>query len=410
MGYCERIDATPEAGRWHLVKQLMAEEPFPFFAEMRERRPVLALPNVTLVYRFADCSLVMRRHDDFGVDLYKPKQGDYFMAQDDTADHWRDKSIMRAILDFERIPAIRRFVADTAQRLLAEGRGWIDLPQAVTRMVPVEVVREFFGFASAEAKDLIDWSYWNQIDAFHNQAFDEQPDAANIVTERENAIRKVGLSIAVVVAKRAIPARLGLGGDDPVTRLLKLSFSGALKFPIPKVILNVGGLLIGTVETTSFTACNALAELFARPEVFAEACRVAREDAPEAMDAYVYEALRFRPAFPWFFRTCHTRTELAGGTPHATWVEPGTTVLAMTHSAMHDPAAFPDPTTFDPRRSQADNFVLGYGLHECLGRPIAKPMLGEILRQILRLPGLEQAGPVLSERGVPEHFPIRWAV
>jgi cytochrome P450 len=410
MGYCETIDATPAGEQWHLVKRLMAEEPFPFFEEMRERRPVLALPNLTIAFRFADVSLVMRRHDDFGVDLYKPKQGDYFMAQDDTADHWRDKSIMRAILDFERIPKIRSFTADTTHKLLAEGKGYIDLPNAVTRMVPVEVVREFFGFKGIEAQDLIDWSYWNQIDAFHNQSFDEQPDAAEIVSERENAIKKVGINLALLVAKRAIPARLGMGPDDPVTRLLKLSFSGALKFPIAKVILNLGGLLIGTVETTSFTLCNALAELFERPEVLAEAQRVARQEAPEAVDAFVFEALRFRPAFPWFFRTCHTRTELSGGTAEAQWVEPGTTVLIMGHSAMQDPAGFSDPTKFDVARSQADNFVLGQGLHECLGRPIAKPMLGEIMRQILRLPGLEKAGPIVTKRGVPESFPIRWTV
>ena len=75
---------------------------------------------------------------------------------------------------------------------------------------------------------------------------------------------------------------------------------------------------------------------------------------------------------------------------------------------MADPASFPDPTRFDPARPQGDNFTFGQGIHECLGRAIAKPMIGEIVRQILRLPGLEAAGPVEFKRGVPESFPIRW--
>ena len=265
MSYCDTIDATPPAQRWHLVKKLMHDEPHAFFAEMRERRPVLALPNLTLAFRYADCALVLRRHDDFGVDLYRPKQGDYFMAQDDTADHWRDKSIMRAILDYEEIPRIRAFVAETTRNLLKAGKGRIDLTKAVSRAVPVAVVREFFGLGDGDPAELTEISYWSQQDAFHNQPFDEAPDAAKIVAEREQASIRLGLLIARIVAKKSIPAKLGLGGEDSVTRLLKLSFSGGVKFPVKKVLFNAGGLLIGAVETTSHCVNNVFAELFCAP-------------------------------------------------------------------------------------------------------------------------------------------------
>ena len=76
---------------------------------------------------------------------------------------------------------------------------------------------------------------------------------------------------------------------------------------------------------------------------------------------------------------------------------------------MSDPASFTDPATFDPARSQGDNFTFGYGLHECLGRAVAREMLGEIVRQVLLLPGLAPAGPIELRRGVPESFPLRWA-
>ena len=408
MGYCEQIDATPEGERWHLVRRLMAESPHAFFREMRARRPILRLPQLALAFSFADCSLILRRHDDFGVDLYRPKQGDYFMAKDDTADHWRDKSIMRAILDFERVPAIRSFVAETTARILAGHGGRIDLPSDLTRAVPIAMVQQFLGFAGVDARLMTDVSYWNQQDAFHNQPFDEAPDAERIVSERKHANLRLGLQIGWLVARRYIPARLGFGRDEPVTRLLKLSFSGALRFPVTKVLFNTGGLLIGAVETTSHCVNNAIAELMARPETLAAAQAAAIHDAPEVIDGYVLEALRFRPAFPWFFRTCHKRTELSGGTAFAGWIEPGTTVLAMTHSAMADPASFPDPDRFDLTRSQGDNFTFGQGLHECLGRAIARPMLGEMVRQILRLPQLAVQSPVAFRRGVPESFVLRW--
>lgn len=409
MTYLAQIEATPREQRWKLVKRLMAEEPHPFFAEMRAQSPVLALPELTLAFRYADCSLILRRHDDFGVDLYKPKQGDYFMAQDDTADHWRDKSIMRSVLDFERIPAIRTFVAKTTAGLLNNGHGRIDLPKTLTRAVPIAVVREFFGFRDGDPEKLQEYSYWNQQDAFHNQPFDESPEAKFIVEQRERANIRLALTVGRIVAKKTIPARTGIGdGDDPITRLLKLSFSGALRFPLKKVLFNAGGLLIGAVETTSHAVNNVMAELFARPDALAAAQQAARTARPEAIDAIALEALRLRPAFPWFFRTAHKPVELAGGTPFATTVRPGTTVLAMTHSAMADPASFPAPERFDPARSQGDNFTFGYGIHECLGRAIAKPMVGEIVRQILLLPGLRAEGTVVMRRGVPEGFTLAW--
>jgi cytochrome P450 len=75
---------------------------------------------------------------------------------------------------------------------------------------------------------------------------------------------------------------------------------------------------------------------------------------------------------------------------------------------MFDAASFANPLTFDAARSQGDNFTFGYGMHECLGRAIAKPMIGEMVRQIVRLPNLAATGPVEYRGGVPESFPLTW--
>lgn len=410
MSYLAQIDAAPPDARWPLVRRLMETEAPPFFAEMRAERPVLELPELTLAFRFVDCALVLRRWHDFGVDLYVPKQGDYFMAQDDTADHWRDKSIMRSILDFEEIPKIRDFVGETTAEILAAGGGRIDIPKQIGRAVPVAMVREFFGLKDGDPEKLQAWSYWNQQDAFHNQPFQASPDSDLIIEERKKANIRLAFLIGRIMAKKALPAKTGIfDGDDSVTRLLKLSFSDGLKFPLKKVLFNAGGLLIGAVETTAHCVANVMAELLARPEALAVAQAAARGPDPAKVDDFAMEALRFRPAFPYFFRTCHKPTELSGGTPFATRIEPGRTVLAVTHSAMADPANFPDPTRFDADRSQDDNFTFGIGHHECLGRAIAKPLIGEIVRQILLLPNLKAEGALALERGVPEHYVMRWA-
>ena len=43
-----------------------------------------------------------------------------------------------------------------------------------------------------------------------------------------------------------------------------------------------------------------------------------------------------------------------------------------------DPAALPHPGDFDPTRGLGNQFLFGYGLHECLGRAIAAVMIPAI--------------------------------
>src|SRR4051795_3372694 len=155
--YLHRFDATPAAERWPLVRRWMSEEPRAFFEELRRDRPVLATPEVTLAVRFSDCRDILLRHDIFSVALYKPKQGDYWMAQDDTAVHWREKSIMQAVLDFEDIPAIRAFVGAKSAALLTAAGGSMDAVAGLSRAVPLALVQEWFGYAHSNSELLCKW-------------------------------------------------------------------------------------------------------------------------------------------------------------------------------------------------------------------------------------------------------------
>jgi cytochrome P450 len=408
--YLQRFDATPVNARWPLVRGWIFGEPLPFFAELRHERPILAMPEVTLVTRFNDCTEILLRHDLFSVALYKPKQGDYWMDQDDTAVHWREKSIMKAVLDRDEIPAIRAYVADKAASLLAAAGGKLDAVGGLTRAVPLALVQDRFGFKLSEAASLCKWSYWNQIDAFWNQPFDAiaWPDQSKVVDERESANKEMAVYLVALIAAREAELKLGVTAQDPVSRLLALSASKAVNFDLKRVVINTGGLLIGAVETTSHAAVNALEVLMQRPDELARARAAALSDDATAVDGFVFEALRFKPAFPYFFRTCEQDTVVGRGTPHESAVAKGTTVLAVTHSAMFDPEAMANPDQFDPTRGLGNQFHFGLGLHECLGRAIGQVMVPEIVRQSLRLNGLTVAAVDYNGGPVPEAWQWTW--
>jgi len=412
--YLTRIDAAPPAGRWPLVRGWIFSEPLPLFAELRAERPLLVLPELTLATRFSDCMEILRRHELFSVALYKPKQGAYWMDEDDTAVHWREKSLMRAILDMEEIPAIRSFIGSKAAGLLAAAGGNMDAVAGLTRAVPLALVQEWFGLTHVDPARLMQWSYWNQLDAFWNQPFDAPfwhapaPDPQHIIHQRELAGIEMGAYLVTLVAIREGELKLGRKAHDSVTRLLQLSRSGAVKFPLERVLLNVGGLLIGAVETTSHAVVNVLDFLMRRPEDLARARAAARGDNTALLDGYVYEALRFNPAFPYFFRVCGQDAVLGCGKPWEAGIAKGTTVLAVTQSAMFDPEALPHPDTLDPTRGMGNQFHFGYGLHECLGRAIAQVMIPEIVRQVLRLDGLKSGAIERKGGPIPEAWPWSW--
>jgi cytochrome P450 len=105
---------------------------------------------------------------------------------------------------------------------------------------------------------------------------------------------------------------------------------------------------------------------------------------------------------------CEQDTVLGRGESYQAPIAKGTTVLAVTHSAMFDPKALSKPDDFDPTRGPGNQFLLGHGLHECLGRAIASVMIPEMVRQSLRVNGLT-AGPVDYKGGpVPEAWSWSW--
>jgi cytochrome P450 len=172
--------------------------------------------------------------------------------------------------------------------------------------------------------------------------------------------------------------------------------------------VNAAGLLIGTIETTAQASVQAIQFLLDHPELLIQAQNAAAADDPAVFDSIVWEALRFVPISPYMFRQTACEYTIAKGTDRQTTIPPITNVLALTQSAMFDEKAFEYPEEFRLERNWYHYFTFGYGEHECLGKYIGMVMIPEMVRQILRVPGLKADGKILYDGHMPKSFALTW--
>ena len=447
--YLKVFDGAPEDQKYPLVQDWMKNEPLPLFKQLRAERPVLETPECTLIANFIDVRDMLSMPKIFTVDLYKPKMGvtkteeGFLMAHDDDALHYREKSIMQGLLNRDDLPRVRKLVATTSANILDKAQGHIELVNEYCRKVPVHLVKDYFGLDGIDGDDLIRWSYWNQYDAFNNQPFDMRSDEDydKIVALHDAASEELVVYIAVLMGRtllrvkimdflymilnpvqkliyRILGMTLPQPPDNMVLRIVRSKFAKEVDFPLTRMGINAGGLLIGAIETTSQAVSQVIQFFIDRPDLHQKAKNLARQDDTQAFDAMVWEALRFVPIRTDIFRQAASDYTIAKGTSHETDIKSGTIVRMLTQSAMFDPYAYEDPDTFNPDRIFDHNFALGFGSHECLGKYVGMELIPEMVRNVMILSNLKGDGDGISYRNetfpdfdgpFPEKYKVSWS-
>jgi cytochrome P450 len=418
MSYLEQYDRIPPdrpKDRVALVNGWIRTDGRALFAELRERRPIFRTPAYTMLTLFKDVEEVLTRHTVFTVRLYAPKMdpsvGPFMLARDETALNWRDKSIMRAMLPWEDLPRVRamvgRFADEALDRWTPSGR--IEVVGQLGRLIPVRLCGEYFGFPGPDAATMFRWSKATQTDFFKNVGGDPALHAAGVRAGQEMAAYLVDR----VTAERAAAAKGAplTGPETVLQRLLRTQFAEGLGFDDSRLVANVSGLLVGSVETTSQAIAQSLEQLLLRPEAFAAAVEAARAGDDARFDPFVWEALRFNPINPLLFRYTEADATVAAGTPRQVVLKAGTMVFACTSSAMADGTELPNPDAFAPGRPAHHLMHFGFGAHECLGKYVGMVMIPEVVKRVLIRAGvhlLPGAEGVIDFQGGP--FPERFQI
>lgn len=259
-------------------------------------------------------------------------------------------------------PAIRGYVAELLAPLAARGGG--DFVEEVAVPLPLQVVCQVLGLSREALRTIrqLTASMWHDFHLLGNDA--RRPLADFLLGE--------------------VRARMQEPREDFLSVLAHTKFDGR-----PLTESELGSLVVTLAAAGHETTMNAIGltlhHLAENPDVQA---RLRAE--PTRIPTYVEESLRYHTPAHMFARTLTRDVTVEGVT-----LRKGDRVVLIYASANHDPEQFPEPEQFDLQRRGANrHLTFGWGIHFCLGAPLARLELRILLEELFaHHPPFHLAGP-----------------
>jgi cytochrome P450 len=376
------------------------------FALLRRFHPILFFGQRVIVTRYADVLEVLSRDVEFGVtETYAARMlrttGPFILGMERGEQYDREATALRKAIRPEDVERIRQMTAVRAKELLdrAKASRRLDAVQDYLWLLPLHMVGSFFGVPGPDDATLKRWMRTIFWDIFLNLS--DEPD---VVKKAEVSSGELRAYMDKLIVQRQ--AQGASQPDDFIGRLVQAQ--GANGWSNDTVRRNVGGVIVGAVDTIAKAAAHSLEQLLERPEALAGAKAAAQANNFPLLSAHVFEALRFNPHNPILLRTCHQEFVLARGTPREKTIPVGKTVIPATFSAMFDEEAFPNSGDFRTDRPSDKYVHFGFGLHRCFGERLARVVVPEAIGHILQLPGLRSAGKMEYEGPFPNRWPVEF--
>ncbi len=363
-------------------------DPYPAYARLRAEDPVHETPIAWVLSRYADCVAVLRdprwssdqRNSDayrFAVDhgLFDPEQEALSKTPPflvlDPPDHTRLRALVSQAFTPKVIEGLRPHAEQVVDGLLdaAAERGSLEVIEDLAYPLPVTVICELLGVPPADRETFKEWS--------GELARGLDPGTA-LVPEVVEKRRHAGNAFMdyfrdLIGERRAHPS------SDLISALIVAEQEG--RRLIEAELLSTCILLLAAGhETTVNLIGNGVLALLRHPDQL----RRLRHD-PSLAEGAVEEVLRYDSPVQMVTRTALEEIELGGAT-----VRKGQQAAVLLASANRDGARFSDTDRFDIERGDSRHLGFGFGMHYCLGAPLAR-LEGEIAfrRLVERLEGLD---------------------
>lgn len=348
---------------------------------IRDLGPVVELTatGALAVGRYKDVRAILQDHTRFvsskGVALNEAtnKAAEGIPLTLDPPEHTRLRKILDKPLTRSAVETLRGQIERTADDIvsrLAE-RDAFDGVEDLAQALPVSIVSSLVGIPE-EGRDLmLAWSAASNdvngpLNERTNRGFSTFYDMIDYATNKVSADNVRPGSWAARIYQAADEGRIEQG---EITKLM-------LSYVVP------------SLETT-ISAIGHMLDLFgSNPEQW----RAVRND-PGLIPNAVEEVLRLRAPVRGLARYCAEGASLDGID-----IPRGRFVVVLYASANRDERKWPDPETFDVRRSDArEHLAFGLGVHRCSGLNLAKLEISAILKAMVKRLDRFEVGEVVPD-------------
>ncbi|GGM64380.1 cytochrome P450 [Dactylosporangium sucinum] len=271
------------------------------------------------------------------------------------------RRLLLQALNFRNVEAQRSFVNATAQRMARPwlGKGEVDLVAEFTEYYPINVLTEMIGIPREDIPGFAEAAHELHLLAAVPMA-PGLPRVEHALAELESYVRDL------LDKRRAKPQ------DDFVSALLAAQ-QDQQRLTEAELVGNLVNLIFAGMGTTTKQLASAVADIVAAGEWEHLAAH------PDLIGPAINESLRFSPVTQFVVRIAQDDFEFNGvAFPR------GTRLLLNLLAASRDPEKFPGPDVFDLGRVVDDSRLpFGWGVHRCLGQPLARLLMEEGLRVML---------------------------
>ena len=353
-----------------LSRPEVIRNPYPYYDLLRDQSPVFGyrdyppgtMPGVDdpkpswVVLNFDDVAAVAWDHENFSSrdSLQEESSAPTLMlVNHDRPEHTRLRKIAAKVFQPSSIkslaPSVDGLVSACMDDFFEADRP-VDVMADYCAMLPSRVMAYLFGMPADMDRDVRNWATAFML-------------SANITPEERQAHNIEAMAFFDRHVREQMD-RIAKGEDTPGPLLNafirtevdgdRLSFEEIVRFCMTATVAGA--------ETTSFYLGNLIAVFADFPDIWQEFV----ED-PTLFDAIYKETLRFHGPPQRLFRVA-TR-DITIGTAD---IKRGDWVACFFGAANYDPQAFPEPYAFRLHRKNANRHMsFGYGIHRCLGAPLA---------------------------------------
>ncbi|HET9169947.1 MAG TPA: cytochrome P450 [Actinospica sp.] len=361
-------DSEPELPARFSLYEAEVDEAYGAYDISRRHRPAWwneAYGGHWILTRYADVRAAAKDWQTFssaqGHDLPKQPYRESAISTDPPL-HDEYRGLAREILNQTEINALEPQIVELANRLIdrfAEA-GHADLVEEYTEQLPPTVICRLVGLEEELALEVRD------VSIRLGSSWESPEDFAAALADFSAFV------IPQIESRRASPRA------DYLTRLATQPFRGALMGDDAIVKTMVGFLLAGH-ESTTAAMSSTLFHLLSRPDRVASL----RED-DRLLSSAIEESLRLNTPFHHFRRSTTCPVDIGGTT-----IPPDADVMLNYAAANRDPEAFPEPDEFVIDRRPNPHVAFGFGIHACVGAPLARTELRLGISELIRrLPDL----------------------